>query len=1454
MTTNVFILPKVDMTGTDPDNFVSEIHAPQPGLKRLIIPRFGDFFFNDALKLFDAVNGDEIPRTKWRPRDLVNKKSLDSKDAVYSVLELDGNTPSSIRVEAQHYGGEESLSALAVLTWIDEHITQSPTFVPYSELLNTPKLWNPAHHKHLLDHIYWMNPLVASLKRVANATLIGSSDAIEHTRTAIEMRMTGLRQRAELTIEGLVHNRLDKWRADLDTYHMGLDLINNMGIVPVSLMEAAAAPDFTKAMVGPELDAYVDLYGLEGFCKKLFETITRDGTGLGKRVAMLRDPTRGNVLAALNGEVYQIPAKHTTLNALSRWPWIWPEGYPENDPFVITKICGNESDFGGVFQGFNPKNGDSWVGLLRYHEYAFKLDWMSQYNEASVLALPELYKKHFDEVGAAHGETAADLGLGELEGCTLVSVDEILSRTANPKALHTMETFMGLIRAYVEGVILPVDENGQVDLEKNPMIQPKIIYAPCEAPDYTIKTPESTFCDKLDLWGRFKDPAGIIHEVLIQKDSKSCEVYEILKHGTPLGEFCEQVTFDKKARFADGRGGTYVDTIEFKSVSCGYIPVPKEGEILAEYCSGKNRMRDIATGTGEKRTVMWMENTYLCDGDRGEPSSGTGGTGGTPSTKNKKIVFASSHTNIYVGTVEMLKGVFTGFDANTTYSGAIWVQTSVAYNGKPNEQLIFTFKTNDKGEYIYELPRTDLGIVPRGDWETWLYVESSNVESNHVVRKFLAGNNPGDGNPDVTLPTDPTSPTGPGKDIDGAELGPGPWPPRPRYNPTLSLETNRPIIYPNDTETLVATAKYFYANKSYTLKFFATFSDGRTVKTHETVMSSNGMEGGFIYTIHLFDDGATVPRGECTNWIEVDEYRSPSLVRTFMPAGSGTGNPVNSAGLLYTISHNTIGIGTTYTETIILTKLKPSTKYAITIKAGYYDGWMMGGVRAELVMTTDSNGAGRWERTLTETGTTVQSTQELTAYAQEGGQTITSNKLWVSWTGRDATTQPGTGVPKIDYSTDKTIIKKGTIETHTVRLSNATPSTKYSFRYVIQSPALNGNQPFVTTTRSATTNLQGTATDTLTNTDDGTSVPRGDYLCWVEVVEITLKSSVITRSFVNEDGSTTPTPTTGPKTITFSTSHPTIQPGTNEVQTVSITGFAANKTFAAKLIIRSDALQNGGQNVQTAVVAITTNAQGSGSGSFNIVDNGQAPRGAYQCWATIDDISSNVVTRTLIGAPVNFNPKITYSTSHTTIQAGITEQQTLSVTGAMPNTRYTLEYWGQGAALYNNQPYRGNPVSVVTNADGAASYTLSTYDDGLVIPRGIYYSWGVIQELGTKSASVMRNFIGTVTTTSYRFDPVVSYWTDRSTIYVGTSETHNYTIGGAMPNTRYGIELWISGAGVGGTMYMTTKYLTTNSTGNAAGSFTNSDNGVTPRGSYSCWVVLEGYSSVRSSPVTRVFI
>ena len=104
------------------------------------------------------------------------------------------------------------------------------------------------------------------------------------------------------------------------------------------------------------------------------------------------------------------------------------------------------------------------------------------------------------------------------------------------------------------------------------------------------------------------------------------------------------------------------------------------------------------------------------------------------------------------------------------------------------------------------------------------------------------------------------------------------------------------------------------------------------------------------------------------------------------------------------------------------------------------------------------------------------------------------------------------------------------------------------------------------------------------------------------------------------------------------------------------------------------------------------------------------------------------------------NPRMTFSSTHSTISMGTTETLTVTLSGFTPNSTVNIKGHNVSAALNNGQDYITVNENVTVNSSGSYVWTVRPTDDGAV-PRGSYRCWFTVDSLNVTSNTITRVFI-----------------------------------------------------------------------------------------------------------------
>lgn len=1458
MATKIIYL-KEDVTGLSVDNHIlGEVRSPPPGRLRLVVPSYGAFF-KDSLEVFDDSTGVEYDKSLIIMGDSFPYGNEKSGKDCYTCFLLPEDAPVTIRYNYRGFGGPQSRNAHEIIAWLNERMSAPQATIKFSELTDLPKEWTPEHHLHLFSQIYGMEYIVDELKRLDKMIAVDRTEVLEQQYQSAWVNLGVMEQASYITAEAIVEQAWGEFQDQMSLFNLGVDLLRNYPALG-SAGVLVAKPDFV--LENAEDERYVDLVGLGSFGKAFVERCVRNITGLGIHDAVEREANRGSFVGALIGETVTIPSPNAAKTKFYFDLSVYPEGWPLTDEMVVTKVIANVNNLGGVFTVINPNTGDQYIGLLFNDTWNNPLVYKKAYYEDMEKVITEAIEDHLAARGAVHSETKEQIGLGKVENLPVWDADEIITGET-PQKYVTYAGLLAWTRANMENIKLKRKEDGTVDYDADLMHHARVIInsGACGPKNPPKDQFVSSFCDGTDKWVRLTNGEGGTYDKISELNSDDCNYTKNPEYGAKLSEFCQNNNL--LGRYSDGLGGSYTDVLKINSPDCGYVPPPVMGTVLAVFCVGVNQMTRYADGKGGTYDMTSMVDTYICGG---KIYSGTGTGGNTPVVVDPKINFVSTHTRITPGTTEILSFYATKFAANSRYTFEL--MSNLDSEGVNKAIDTGSFVTNSNGEYLWEQTRVDDGIITaRGAYKNWIRVLSENVESNKIDRNFVKGDTP-------TKPDDTTNAGGgeagsgttegqkPPENTQGGQYNPpnGAWPPVPIYDPKLNLSSDRKTLYLGSNETMTATLSGFYADKDYELSFWTQhpkIENGAPFKTLTVTVHTNSRNGAATFNVSNYDDG-TVPRGITKDWVEVKlttggTVKSDTIERVF---ADGTDAQGQWRKLSVVTSHDSVYVGTQYTQSIVLTGATPNSQYTFELRRSQYSGEVVENniLIGTFVVTTNGSGTARYDYTSTYDGFSPPERLYM-FFARLTGLEQMSTISSVTFVNKPSG-QTGRGI--LTFASSLGTIKPGNTELLTATITNGDANTTANIEYWNQSPSFNGGVPKVSHTGTIRIGSNGIGINELSIYDDNTT-PRGEYQSWIQCPGLNLISRKITRNFLTADGQpNTPAPTN--LAVSYTTSTNTVSPGVPETHTIRVTGAKPNSIVFADLYITSAALNNGNVPLKTTTRTVSTNSQGSGEDSFSTTDNGSVPpRGVYLCWATVDGVQSPTITRTFVGTPppeVTYNPKAVYSVNSPTISPGQTDSSTITISGFRPLTSYTLEFWMKGASIFNGNDYRTLSQSVVTDANGNASYTTSTVDTGSAVPRGNYTNWGVVTETGTRTNVVNRSFIGTPAPTAPPYNPTCRYYTSLYTVSAGSTETHTVSIAGMRPNTTYQVAIYIQSPSLfNNAVYnSTTKTLTTDSNGNQSQSWTSTDNGTAvPRGTYANWAII--VETGTSSPVfTRVFV
>lgn len=276
MATNTVFKYPLDITGTDPNNRVSDEEHTLPNRPvRALAPNYG-LFYVDGLIITDLATNQPLAANQYRCVELQELPTARYAKAICAVILIEDTTVSnSVSIEYQALGGEYSSNTTALIEMINNlNLENRP--VSWPNILDRPEEFDPAPHFHDAGDIYGFEYLVHSINRLRQAILIGDEAAHDELRRYID------------AIVGESQDEIDQLRQDLDAHtqnlnnphqttkaQVNLGLVENYPIASVAEATTNAAtvsnrymtPSLTRqqiAMYAPSLThthAFADITG-----------------------------------------------------------------------------------------------------------------------------------------------------------------------------------------------------------------------------------------------------------------------------------------------------------------------------------------------------------------------------------------------------------------------------------------------------------------------------------------------------------------------------------------------------------------------------------------------------------------------------------------------------------------------------------------------------------------------------------------------------------------------------------------------------------------------------------------------------------------------------------------------------------------------------------------------------------------------------------------------------------------------------------------------------------------------------------------------------------------------------------------------------------------------------------------------------------------------------------------
>lgn len=637
----IAVLP-LDYSGTAAENKITgEIHVI--GVNKIIVPKYGCFHKKD-LVLNILPSGDALTEDQYMVMDLYLEATQVTSDAEIwnTIIITDTAIAGNVSVDYQALGGPWSKHNDKLIAWLESRQVNTGT-LDWPDVTDVPKKFNPSKHLHLLEHVYGMEYIVDSLKRVEEAIKVGSGPVYEAFLSNIDAKLNLIATRAHDAVDEMLLERFNSFKSFSNAEGIGLGLLINAGLMSRDTAKAIANPGFDSRAITNE--QYVAISSLDAFYEAFYDVVVSRSTNLDLDQGIDADPSRPSLLLLTNGAVICIPSK---LRAVAEGrvidDYIYPEGVSENDEFICSKINGNEFNYGGVYMMFNKSNLDTYIGVLINDGCATSIEWNKMLFTGELDEFHNLIEAHIADTKNPHEVNKDDIELGKVENLPVITEDEIINNKSARKYI-TLDTIMYYMRKYLTNAKPPPLPGETLDPNAKTMDQCHILFAPCKKPEPLPENWPSkgqlikTYCDQTDKMARYTDGGGGFYDEVFELNASDCGYIVHPKRGELVSSYCgsiagnSEVATDKIGRYGNGDGTTYEELIRANDPDCGYVapePKDKEGTVIAVYCSGvKGEQKTrYADGLGGFTELVTGVNVAQCGGtgsSTGTPPSGTPG-------------------------------------------------------------------------------------------------------------------------------------------------------------------------------------------------------------------------------------------------------------------------------------------------------------------------------------------------------------------------------------------------------------------------------------------------------------------------------------------------------------------------------------------------------------------------------------------------------------------------------------------------------------------------------------------------------------------------------------------------------------------------------------------------------------------------------------------------------------
>ena len=534
----------LDTTGTLVQNRITaEEHILEPGKVRAISLLKG-LFFEDSLHL----DADGFPDGLRENVDYIITEHYDHFYALHKrrvagmVVIINESVPDEVYVTYNAVGDFYSTPNMELRDFINQNNKFKAPSSLYWELLDNYSPFLPANSADLVGSRAGMEHFIYGLEKIRSAILLSDFDASNALTDRLDNFVQTLSDRLTVLLEGSYKDQTEAFKAEFNAVKAKLGKVVNMK--KATEEEAADLAD-PSTRLNISKDRYLTLSGLSAFKARLYNlTVSRSDTSIGEVIGQIRLPRLVTLESMVNGAVGVFKShEELTLNGVEFDELIYPDLSDKTCRWSITKVTNNINDGGGILHAVNMKTGEFYIGVLKAALTAGlnpRVTYRKLYNEYEMERALDLLAEHGRNKGAAHKETAFQLGLGNIENIPPVTMKEVAARTYTRKMV-TWKTAALFLSAF--GDLPNIDQLKDAENCDATIIKKiQLIFTPC-------------------------GPCGPCCRSDVPPPDVTIEPQDIVDaNGTYNGFYCQGST--RIGVFADGLGGVYLQETEDVDGDC----------------------------------------------------------------------------------------------------------------------------------------------------------------------------------------------------------------------------------------------------------------------------------------------------------------------------------------------------------------------------------------------------------------------------------------------------------------------------------------------------------------------------------------------------------------------------------------------------------------------------------------------------------------------------------------------------------------------------------------------------------------------------------------------------------------------------------------------------------------------------------------------------------------------